>query len=409
MNGSPPEPEQAKGLTMVGYHDLENRPAFKMGMQVVNDRWYLYTGSLWHRGWSILEVTDPTRPELINFVAGPDNTWTIQMQVADGLMITALEKVAPGWGGDPNLPHQAGVYLWSVAEPSHPRFISHFDTGGQGTHRNFYTGGPYLHLAANPEGYQSNIYMVVDISDLENPREVGRWWYSGQHIGGGETPTINFGLHGPPHVEGDRAYLSYGDAGMVILDISDLAHPALVSRLPFSPPLGSAIAVHSVVPIRNRTFALVNSEALAEDCQEPLNYGAVVDISNEQQPRLAALLPLPVPEPGLPYTNFCQKGGRFGTHNQHHWQGMPHLLQNEDKVYLTYFNAGLRVYDLSDPLLPKEVAYFVPKNPKSRNGPLPRSLVTQTEDVLVDSRGNIYITDKNHGLIVLRETGPSPG
>jgi hypothetical protein len=196
---------------------------------------------------------------------------------------------------------------------------------------------------------------------------------------------------------------------MVILDVSNLAQPALVSRLPFSPPLGSAIPVHSVVPIRNRTCALVNSEALAEDCQEPLNYGAVVDISNEHQPRLAALLPLPVPQPGLPYANFCQKGGRFGTHNQHHWQGMPHLLHNEDKVYLTYFNAGLRVYDLSDPLLPREVAYYVPENPKKRNGPLPRSLVTQTEDVLVDSRGNIYITDKNHGLIVLRETGAGPG
>lgn len=32
-------------------------------------------------------------------------------------------------------------------------------------------------------------------------------------------------------------------------------------------------------------------------------------------------------------------------------------------------------------------------------------LVTQTEDVLVDTRGNIYITDKQWGLFVLRYTG----
>jgi hypothetical protein len=32
--------------------------------------------------------------------------------------------------------------------------------------------------------------------------------------------------------------------------------------------------------------------------------------------------------------------------------------------------------------------------------------VTQTEDVLVDTRGNIYITDKQWGLFVLRYTGP---
>jgi hypothetical protein len=29
-------------------------------------------------------------------------------------------------------------------------------------------------------------------------------------------------------------------------------------------------------------------------------------------------------------------------------------------------------------------------------------LATQTEDVLVDARNNIYISDKNHGLFILR-------
>ena len=32
-------------------------------------------------------------------------------------------------------------------------------------------------------------------------------------------------------------------------------------------------------------------------------------------------------------------------------------------------------------------------------------LVSQTEDVLVDTRGNIYITDKNWGLFIIRR-GP---
>jgi hypothetical protein len=38
--------------------------------------------------------------------------------------------------------------------------------------------------------------------------------------------------------------------------------------------------------------------------------------------------------------------------------------------------------------------------------PLPRDLVTQTEDVLVDTRGYIYVTDKQWGLWILRYTGP---
>jgi hypothetical protein len=36
---------------------------------------------------------------------------------------------------------------------------------------------------------------------------------------------------------------------------------------------------------------------------------------------------------------------------------------------------------------------------------LPRTLVAQSEDVLVDRRGYIYLTDKNHGLYVLRLAG----
>jgi hypothetical protein len=62
------------------------------------------------------------------------------------------------------------------------------------------------------------------------------------------------------------------------------------------------------------------------------------------------------------------------------------------------------VYDLSDPLLPKEIAHYIPPDPKERRGMLPKTLVTQSEDILVDKRGFSYVTDKNHGLHILRCT-----
>ena len=55
--------------------------------------------------------------------------------------------------------------------------------------------------------------------------------------------------------------------------------------------------------------------------------------------------------------------------------------------------------------LPREVGYFVPPDPTERIGLLPKTLVVQSEDVLGDARGYIYVTDKNHGLYVLRYTG----
>ncbi len=103
---------------------------------------------LWHRGWSILDVTDPSSPELVKFIPGPQNTWTIQIQVAEGKMITALERIAPGWGGDDNRGYSEGFLIWDVSNPIDPRLLGHFHTGSTGTHRNFYDGGQFVHAAA---------------------------------------------------------------------------------------------------------------------------------------------------------------------------------------------------------------------------------------------------------------------
>jgi hypothetical protein len=54
-----------------------------MAIQRVKERWYLYVANLWHPGWSILDVTDPAKPNLLKFMSGPENTFTIQVQVAE--------------------------------------------------------------------------------------------------------------------------------------------------------------------------------------------------------------------------------------------------------------------------------------------------------------------------------------
>jgi len=44
------------------------------------------------------------------------------------------------------------------------------------------------------------------------------------------------------------------------------------------------------------------------------------------------------------------------------------------------------------------------RGPTRRYGPLPKKLVVQSEDVLVDARGYIYLTEKNQGLWILQYT-----
>jgi hypothetical protein len=151
-----------------------------------------------------------------------------------------------------------------------------------------------------------------------------------------------------------------------------------------------------------RKIAVINDEAIRENGDENLNLAGIADISDERRPRMLSLFPLPEPPPESGLTNFYTKGGRFGPHNHHHSNHQACLEDRDDIAYLTYFNAGLRVYDTRDARQPKEIGYFVPADPLTRIGLKPSRLVAQSEDVLVDRRGFIYLSDKNHGIHILR-------
>ena len=96
---SVPQGFSAANFQVVGYSEIDGRPGFKMAIREVNGRWYMYMGHLWHRGWSILDVTDPAKPQVLKFVAGPENTWTIQMDLHDDIMITGMAVMRVGWLG----------------------------------------------------------------------------------------------------------------------------------------------------------------------------------------------------------------------------------------------------------------------------------------------------------------------
>jgi hypothetical protein len=325
------------------------------------------------------------------------------MELSGTLMVTALERASafPNFGF--REPSDEGVVFWDITDAVNPRRLGQFRTGGNGTHRNFYSGGRYAHLAAGMKGYDGNIYVIVDVSDPARPQEAGRWWVPGQHIAGGEKPLEpHISLHGPPYVVNSRAYLPYGSAGLVILDIKEVARPRQLGQLDFSPPFHRHLGMHGVLPVEEKGLAYVNSEDISYG-KGPLHHASIVDISNPAEPKLISILPRPLPPPDAPYRDFNEKGGWAGPHNMNQLQHNRDVQRQGDFLYLTWFNAGLRVFDVSNPRQPKEVAHFLPPEPTKRFGPMPQGkLVLQTEDVLVDRRGYIYLTDKNQGLWILR-------
>ncbi|MBD0417732.1 hypothetical protein H0H10_00760 [Streptomyces sp. TRM S81-3] len=422
-----PDGSYARNTELVGFTDMDRRPALKMAVREVAGRWYLYTGHQQHGGWSIVDVTDPARPRMVRFIKGPAHTLTLQMDLHGDTMVTALEKIFPEEADpDPGAPYEEGVLIWDIADPVRPRRLGHFRTGGTGTHRNLYPGGRYVHLAAGMPGHQGNIYVILDIADRSRPREAGRWWVPGQredeaalrdgdtawrpgHPAGCCAAPASVSLHGPPYPTRDGlVYLPYGGAGLIVLDISDVSRPRPVGRLSFSPPFHDHLGVHGVLPVPERGIAFANSENITYG-EGPAHHASIVDISDPRKPYLLSLFPEPVPPPGAPYEDFTTRGGWRGPHNINHHQHHPAVRRQDGLFYIAHFNAGLRIYDVSNKRLPREVGFYMPPDPKERLGMLPvGDLVLQTDDVVVDRRGFIYISHKNDGVYIVRYTGPVP-
>jgi hypothetical protein len=407
----PPAGWTAENVELVSYTMMNDRPAFKLTMTRAGDRWYLIGAHYTVPGWSVIDVTDPRNPVVAKFIPGPGNTNTVQVDLADNILVAALGRPGnrEGTGLDPKRPYQAGVILIDMKDPLNPKELGRWLTDkpeGRGTHRNAYPGGRYVHLAADMQGYSGDIYVILDISNPAKPVEAGRWWVPGQHVAGGETPQKDpdVNLHSPQFVDGNLVYLSYGDAGMVVLDIGDVAKPKLVSQLHFQ--RGHRFDVHTVSPDPKRKLVYVNSEAVIAECKGPLDHATVVDVSNPAKPFAVARFPLPVPAANLPYRSFCDKGGRFGPHNMNQLQYNPLVQKQGNLAYLTWFNAGLRIYDVSEKRAPREIGYFM--------AGLPEKLYIESygryvrmEDVLVDTRGYIYVSGgAQQGVYVLRYTGP---
>src|SRR5262249_28711180 len=241
-------------VDLLAYHDLDGRSGLKLALQETGGRFCLYVAGFWHSGGSILEVTDPEHPQLLRWLPGPPNTMTIQVQVADGIMITALEHPPPGLTpADPAAAPQDGFLIWDVREPDRPQLAGRWVSGGTGTHRNFYHGGPRVDSAGRPPGGEAWPLATPDSPAPPPPKPAGTWWHPGQNKGAGETytpedqrrlsagrpyPQHGLSLHGGAYALGDRAYCPWMRGGMVILDIADKHHPTHVATLPVHPPLG---------------------------------------------------------------------------------------------------------------------------------------------------------------------------
>lgn len=366
-----------RGLRQIAHHDLGGHGD---GMQVLRQGDVLYVGhtGTTGAGTSILDVHDPRNPVLVRQWAAPPHSHTHKVQIADSLLLVNHEKFPyrkPASGIV-----SAGVAVYSLQDPLAPEQIAFWPSTGIGVHRIVWTGGRYAHMSATPDGFRDRIWLVVDLSDPAHPVEAARWWWPGQRED--ETPDWPADQRYAAHhalIDGTRAFLGFDDGGMVILDVADMTVPTLLSRVHWN-----GGATHTCLPLPGRELVVVTDEQQHDGPFAPERRIRVLDVSGE--PRVTSVLPAPV-------GGFEARPLRFGAHNLH--ENRAGSYRSERLVFATYFSGGVRVYDLADPLVPLEVAYWVPAAPSGQ-------LVPQSNDLFVDEDCLVWVTDRvGGGLTVL--------
>ena len=96
----------------------------------------------------------------------------------------------------------------------------------------------------------------------------------------------------------------------------------------------------------------------------------------------------------VPEGDFGKRGHRFGAHNLH--ENLPGTYISQDLVFVSYFNAGLRAFDISDAHNPVDVAHWIPASPAGQDA-------TQINDLYVDADHTIFVSDRiGGGIYVLQ-------
>lgn len=395
---------------LIGHHELDGFGGMGegMAMQVAPDGrriiWLAHESA--PKNFTAVDVSDPRKPKMVCQTALPhNNVRSNSLELTGNILAVAYQTKQPGLT-------PAGFDLFDISKPETPKLISHFDCSGpksRGVHQLWFCDGEYVHMAAGAADFLPNnqlddqCYRIIDVRNPSKPTEVGRWWLPGTRQGDNVAqpvrhkaplPDMGFRAHNTnvyPQ-RPDRAYLGYLDGGMIILDISNKASPQLISRWDHSPPYSGF--THTLVPFFKRNLLIMTDESVVDRAADWPKLVWILDNRDETNPIPISTCPMPSLEA------YADRGGRFGAHNLHENTPSPHCWYSEDVVVGTFFNGGLRAYDLANPYQPKEIAAFVPPAP-----PLSRSGAIQLNDVFIDERKIVYTVDRMAGGLYCLEMG----
>ncbi|MCP3100224.1 hypothetical protein LZ198_15245 [Myxococcus sp. K15C18031901] len=297
-------------------------------------------------GLSVFDVSNPRKPVLRKQVTLPgDGYWNAAWSKDDALYIASGE---------------AGVHVFDITRPADPTYVRSVPGGAPlNVHTLFVDGDRLYAVSPAPVGDT----LIFDISKPLEPVLLNRFVVR-DTVSGYPSPHDSFAYEG-------RLYLNQFSTGYVVLDVKDPMNVQELGRYTFGTeangPLSHASAVGTFA---GKTLAFEGGEG-------PGTHLRVLDVTDPTN---------------IPLIGRYQLREHTSIHN---------MVLRGTRLYLSYYQEGVRVLDVSVPTRPRELAYF---NTFRESDPFRSDFITDGAiGIRVPGDGRVYVVDTSRGLLIFDE------
>ena len=354
-------------LELVGHAPVRDKHTSDLWVwEGVDGRDYAVTGTWSADGEAYFwDVTDPANMKQIGSYKVDARTVNDVKVSADGRICVISREGASN--------RRNGLVILDVSNPAEVKELSAFDEGLTGGVHNVFIYQDHVYAINN-----SRRYDVIDISDPAVPNRVGQF----------ELDTPGHSVHDVWVVDG-IAYSSNWHDGVQLVDVGN----GIAGGSPSNPVKIDSYAYpngwnHAAFPYFSEStgkfFVIAGDEAFpngfgvgSKKPTIPAGWLHFIDFSNPGNPEEVARFEIP----------------GAGTHN---------IWIEDDTLYVGYYNAGLRVIDISGELMGdlyrqgREIAWYLPFDPDGFIANAPMTWGPQPH------KGVIFLSDHSSGLWAVR-------